>query len=304
MRVKSLILISIAMLAASPAHADQYFAVTPSGSSEMRFGENPGQVVGKLSSRCIDLRWTVINSSTNELTCEAPLNFGQSLLGTMLMGNAYSTPPRRFFRFNVAEVNGISRVQGSGWMELQMAFGQVKRTEFSGAQFHNNILAFMATAGGKYPVGTTFPNHAAMGTQIENVVQGKNVYFRVTQIDSGSAAERAGIKSGDMVSAIAGKSFKNFDDYLDATAKAAKKPTYEVSIFREGNPIKLSVERAFRPVWNEAVTPVVNSATGPGPGSSAPLSIADELTKLQKLKESGILTEDEFLAQKKKLLGQ
>lgn len=303
MRVPFLAATTIAILATSPAQADEYFAVTPSGASEMRFGEKPVVVIGKLSSRCIDLKWTVISSSTNELVCEAPLNFGQSLLGTMMMGNAYSTPPRRFFRFNVAEVNGISRVQGSGWMELQMAFGQVKRTDFSGAQFHNNIVGFMVNAGGKYPVGTTFPNHAAMGTQVENVVQGKNIYFRITKIDADSAAERAGMKTGDLVSAIAGKSFKTFDDYLDATAKASKKPTYEVLTYRDGKPIKLTMDRAFRAAWIEAVTPSVDVAAVPTPLINTPLSVADELTKLLKLKDSGILTEAEFEAQKKKLLG-
>lgn len=112
----------------SPALADKFFAVTPSGSAEMLFAENPPTVVGKLSSKCIDSHWTVVTSSSNELGCEAPLNMGQSVLGQMLMGNSYSTPPRRFFRFNVIEVNGISRAQASGWIELQMAFGQVKRT--------------------------------------------------------------------------------------------------------------------------------------------------------------------------------
>lgn len=35
-----------------------------------------------------------------------------------------------------------------------------------------------------------------------------------------------------------------------------------------------------------------------------PVSIADELIKLKKLKDDGVLTEEEFQAQKKKLLGQ
>src|SRR5688572_9758911 len=106
------------MVVATPALADEYFAVTPSGAAEMLFQGKPQKVIGELSSKCIDVRWTVISSNPNELVCEAPLNMGQSVLGQMLLGNSYSTPPRRFFRFNVADVNGISRVQASGWMEL------------------------------------------------------------------------------------------------------------------------------------------------------------------------------------------
>ena len=162
--MKKMHIVAVMALAVStPAFADKMFAVTPSGAAEMLFPESPTVVIGKLSSKCIDARWKVISSSSNEVVCEAPMNFGQSLLGTMLLGNSYSTPPRRFFRFNVAEVKGISRVQASGWMELQMAFGQMRRTDFSGADFQNSILAFMESAGGKLPVGTTFPNHVVMG---------------------------------------------------------------------------------------------------------------------------------------------
>ena len=116
----------------SPAQADKYFAVTPSGATEALFPDKPQVISGKIAGRCMDLKWAVVNSTPNDVTCEAPLDMGQSILGQMLMGNSYSTPPRRFYRFGIAEINGISRVQAAGWMELQWAFGQVKRNEFTG----------------------------------------------------------------------------------------------------------------------------------------------------------------------------
>jgi hypothetical protein len=39
------------------------------------------------------------------------------------------------------------------------------------------------------------------------------------------------------------------------------------------------------------------------PGAAAPASVADELAKLAKLRDAGALTDDEFAAQKAKLLG-
>ncbi len=42
----------------------------------------------------------------------------------------------------------------------------------------------------------------------------------------------------------------------------------------------------------------------PGSTSTAPVSVADELTKLAALRDSGVLTEEEFSAQKARLLGQ
>jgi hypothetical protein len=293
----------VACVQSAPAFADKIFAVTPSGQTEMLFPDKPDAVVGELSAKCIDVKWTVISSGSNQVVCEAPLNFGQSLLGQMLMGNSYSTPPHRYFRFNIAEINGISRVQASGWVELQMAFGQTKRTDFSGASFHNGMMNFMAAAGGKYPPGTSFPNHAALGVDVADVTEGKYVAFRITKIYPDSVAAKAGFQVGDVVEQIAGKRFKNADDYLDATAKAAETSTYPVEISRDGKRMTVTAERSFRP----AITEQVIAKADPIPAPAAPpqsVSVADEIAKLAKLKDEGLLTEAEFDAQKKKLLGE
>jgi hypothetical protein len=302
--MRKLSCIAAAVLAASPsaALADKYFAVTPSGATEMLFPDKPQIVSGKISSRCIDLHWTVTSSTSNEVTCEAPLNFGQSVLGQMLMGNSYSTPPRRFFRFSVNEINDISRVQATGWMELQMAFGQMKRTDFSGPEFHNGAMNFLGSAGGKPPVGTTFPNHVLIGFDSDDTKMGDYQALRVTSIAPGMPAEKAGMKVGDVVSRIAGKRFKTSDAYLDATAKAAETTTYQVEVYRDGKPVMLSLERAFRPTWTEQV--VASAVADERPVQAATsMSVADELAKLAKLKADGVLTEAEFEAEKKRLLG-
>lgn len=295
---------ALMLVAAVPASADEYLAVTPTGMAETLFPEKAPGAIGKLTSKCIDARWTVISSSQTELVCEAPMNFGQTLLGQMLMGNSYSTPPRRFFRFNIAEISGVSRVQASGWMELQMAFGQIKRTDFSGPEFQNSMMSFMVAAGGKYPVGTSFPNHVALGVQADEVRQGKSVGLRITSMETDSAAAAAGLQVGDVVTQIAGKQFKDAGDYLDATAKAAKSETYEVRFVRDGKPLTARVARAFRPSITEAVVAAAEpvSPSSIPQAASAQLSIADELAKLAKLKDQGLLTDAEFQAQKKKLL--
>jgi membrane-associated protease RseP (regulator of RpoE activity) len=293
----------IASIQSAPALANKYFAVTPSGGTEMLFPDKPDVVVGQLSAKCIDIKWTVVSSGSNQVVCETPLNTGQSILGQMLLGNSYSTPPHRYFRFNIANVNGVSRVQASGWMELQMAFGQTKRTDFSGASFHNGMMNFMAAAGGKYPPGTTFPNHAALGVDVEDVTEGKYTAFRITKIYPGSVAETAGLQVGDVVEEISGKRFKNADDYLDATAKAAETPTYPVEITRGGKRTTLTAARSFRPAVTEQVVAKADPAPTP-PVAAEPVSIADEIGKLAKLRDQGLITEAEFEAQKKKLLGE
>lgn len=301
---RALVAAVLAAVATSPAIADKFLAVTPSGAAEMLFPDRPPVVVGSLSSKCIDAHWTVTSSTATELVCEAPMNFGQSLLGTLAMGNSYSTPPRRFFRFNVAEINGISRVQASGWMELQMAFGQMRRTDFSGPEFQNNVLGFMAAAGGKYPTGTTFPNHVVMGVALEDGPIAGGLH--VKSIDPGSSADKAGVRVGDVITSIAGKHFKNVNQILDADAKAAETSTYPIELTRDGHSMKLVLDRAFRPPFAETVAPRAE------PVSASPTSIAqqpnltgtaDELAKLASLRDKGIITADEFTAQKKKLLG-
>lgn len=297
---KTLIAVA-AIMTPSAAWADKMFAVTPTGTAEMVFSAGAQTTVSALSSKCIDTRWTVISSTPAEVICEAPLNMGQSVLGQALLGNSYSTPPRRFFRFNVTEINGLSRVQASGWMELQMAFGQTRRTDFTGPEFQNSIFNFMGAAGGQFPAGTTFPNHVVLGFKPSDVSLGAYHGMRIDELAEGSAAAKAGLRVGDVVTAISGKRFKKSDDYLDATAQAAEKPTYAVEYIRDGEKMTATLERQFRP----AITQIIAAHTSaPVSVSAAPSSIADELAKLAKLRETGILTDAEFQAQKRKLLAQ
>jgi predicted metalloprotease with PDZ domain len=163
-------------------------------------------------------------------------------------------------------------------------------------------MQFMAAAGGKYPLGTTFPNHAALGVKTEDVQDGKFWDLRVTEVEPDSVAAKAGIQVGDVVDEIAGKRFKNTNDYLDVTAKAAAASTYPVEFTRDGKVMTVTVQTAFRP----AITDQVVAKAEPAPTQVAPaqpLSVADEIAKLAKLKDEGLLTQVEFDAQKKKLLG-
>jgi len=302
MRSKIALCFIMVTMAASPAWADKLFAVTPSGAAEMLFSDSAQATVSTLSSKCIDASWTVISSGPTEVICEARLNMGQSVLGQALLGNSYSTPPRRFFRFNIAEINGFSRVQASGWMELQMAFGQIRRTDFAGPEFQNSIFNFMGAAGGQFPVGTTFPNHVVLGFRPADVPLGAYRGMRITELGEGSAAAKAGLKVGDVVTAIGGKRFKNQDDYLDATAQAAERPTYVVEFLREGQKMTATLERQFRPAISQMIA--AKAATHSAPTAMLNNSVADELAKLAKLHETGILTDTEFEAQKHKLLAQ
>lgn len=251
----------------------------------------------------MDMRWTVTSTSANEVICEAPLSTGQSIMGQLLLGNSYSTAPRRFFRFNVIETAGVSRVQAAGWMETQMAFGQMKRVDFAGAPFHNGMMGFMTGAGGRFPMGTTFPHHVVMGFNGKNIQHGRYVAVRVEEVLPNTPAARAGLQPADVITRIAGKRFKNDDEYLETLERAAKSPTYTIEVERNGSATSMTLDREFRPAYAEVVAPKPLNAIA-NAESSPTVSVADELQKLVKLKEQGILTQAEFDAQKAKLLSR
>lgn len=303
MAIRTLIFLLGFIVLPLSASGSQLFAVTPSGSPEAVFPGKASVAVSRLSSKCMDVQWTVVSSSNTEVVCESPLSTGQSIMGQMLLGNSYSTPPRRFFRFNVSELSGVSRVQASGWMETQMAFGQMQRAPFSGVDFHNNIMNFLIVAGGTFPAGTTFPNHAVLGVMGKIAPRGRDSVYEVAEVTAGGAADRAGLKAGDVISSVAGKKFRSDSDFLDRLGRATKAPTYPIEVTRNGSELSLTVEREYRPT----ATQIASLAEEPAAVAASvgqPISVADELTKLLKLKEQGILTQAEFDSQKSKLLGE
>lgn len=291
-----------ALLVAPSAFAGKFFAVTPSGKAEANFSGSAEETSNAIASKCMDATWSVVKTSEQEVVCESPLTTGRQLLAQMAMGNAYSTPPRRFFKFNIVEMGGISRVQSGGWIETQMPFGQVQKVDLAGPDFHNSMINFLQSSGGKLPIGTTFPNHAVMGFDAAMAMSGKYVVIQVTSVNPHTAAERAGILPNDTVTSIAGRKFKNIEEYYEAIERAAQTSTYPIEILRNSEKMTLTVDREFKPAITETAASKASASVASEAKPSN--SIADELAKLLKLKEQGVLSAAEFDAQKKKLLAQ
>ena len=67
----------------------------------------------------------------------------------------------------------------------------------------------------------------------------------------------------------------------------------------------VSVRAQLAPILKRGGVPLIGEETSPAATqTSAPLSVADELAKLASLRNDGVLTEEEFAAQKAKLLTQ
>lgn len=295
---------AIALGTSAPAAADEFYAVTPSGRAEAYFDMPVVQTSDLLANKCIDLGWTVVSTTETIVTCQAPMSLGQSILASLAIGNQYSTPPVMFYRFNLAGSGTSTRVQVNGWIETQMAFGQVRHEDLAGAPFYNGAMDFFEAAGGRWPPGTRFPNHAWIGVHFDPSGVAQKV-ARIEEVDPDGPADRAGLMVGDVVTRIAGKKIKDGGDLLDALAKAHKSATYRVDYTRSGKSNSVTIDRVERsPIGGPPIDLTVAEAASPPAPSSAPLSVADEIAKLAKLRDNGILTDDEFDSEKAKLLAK
>lgn len=292
-----------ALFVAAPVCADEPFAVTPSGATEAFFGMSVQETSDHLANKCLDLGWTMVSSTETTVVCEVPVSFGNRLLSA-LAGPRYATPPRQYFRFNLAGARGYTRVQASSWQEIQTAFGQTQRTDLQSENYHNNVMGFFVQVGGLYPPDTQFPNHASMETGYE-FVEAPRKGMLLSEVEPAGPLGRAGLKDGDVVTRIAGERIEDNNDVSDGLHKAIKAGTFEVEYYRGSEKKMASVLREFR------------AASGPLPELTAAaskeqlaattivqnqFSVAEELARFASLREQGVLTEAEFQAQKAKLL--
>lgn len=295
------------LFASAPAWADEPYAVTPSGNTEAIFDLPLQQASDRMANACLDQGWTMIESSSTMVVCEPPMNFGQSLLASLAIGNQYSTPPRTFYRFNLAGLGGSTRVQVSAWVETQMAFGQVRRMELATDKYHNSAMGFFRNVGARYPAGTSYPNHAYAGFESLSLpVQSPEDGLRIVQIVQGSATEEAGLQVGDVVTRVSRERVKNQFDLMDGMRKAIKSLTYEVEFYRGRAKQKVTLERRHRAVEvapDPSTLLAAQVAASPAIQAIMPLSVADELSKFAKLHQDGVLSDEEFNAQKARLLG-
>ncbi|GAA5056717.1 hypothetical protein GCM10023208_21540 [Erythrobacter westpacificensis] len=295
---------AICLMVPAQAMADEPFAVTPSGSTEAYFPMEVVETSDHLANQCLDLGWTMISSTDTTVVCEVPMSFGSRLLSA-LAGPSYATPPRQYFRFNMAGVQGYTRVQATAWQEQQTAFGQTQQTELASENFHNGVMGFFQNVGGIFPPNTQFPNHAAIDVEYEYVEEPREGMLIVTAYEGGVFA-RAGLQTGDIVHRIAGERIKDENDTSDGLHKAIRENSFEVQYYRGGDRHEVSVPTEFRePIGPLPEREFVNGAAQPVQSTTIvqnQLSVAEELARFAELRDQGVLTEEEFQAQKARLL--
>ncbi len=305
MQIKSLA-IALALstsIIASQALADEPFALTPSGATESYFDLSVIETSDLLANKCVDVGWTMMSSTETMVVCEAPVSTGTAILAA-LAGPRYATPPRQYFRFNLAGYQGFTRAQVSSWQETQTAFGQTQRTDLGNDNFHNGVMAFFKSIGGIFPPNTQFPNHASMMVDYE-FVESPERGMLVSNVNPDGPFARAGIREGDIVTRMGRERIKGENDVSDGLHKAIKGDTFDVEFYRSGDKMKVAVPVEFRP---DAGPLPETTRVDESPAATSTtivqneMSVAEELAKFAALRDQGILTEEEFAAQKAKLL--
>lgn len=248
------VVLSALLLAPSVAWAGKEMrAVTPSGLPDMKFkGISAADASGKLANSCMDNGLTVTANSPSEVICQAPMNAAKSALAQLLIGNSHSTTPSQFIKFSLAAIGGDVRVQASAWIETQMAFGQTRRQPLANDDAHNTLMAFMEGAEAVFLPGTSFPNYIylGIGPYDEQIIKfkGRDVAgARISSLEEGTTLKIAGAQMGDVLVAINGKTFNNYDQFLKRLLGITVGQQVTFDLIRGGQPITISGAAGYRP---------------------------------------------------------
>lgn len=210
-----------------PAMADTAEPKTPTGGPEAVFqSATPAEVSSKIASACFDQKWDVLSQSEFLVECSHG-NF-RGWANIMLAGN---DDVRGVVTFSIAKFESGARVRAAGRYEVSNAFGQISRESVVDDE-PDRYQIVLLKAGGAFPPGTTFDgNWLGIYGFIYSGLTGK-VGFTIAFVDEGSPAALAGLRPGDSIRRVNGKSFKTKEGF---TEKVNAVPT--------GSPIQLTFQR-------------------------------------------------------------
>lgn len=154
MRVSRPIAAMIGLLAITAASAAE-------GPTDAYFAEEPNAVSARLADMCMDRQYLVVEQDEHHVLCSKETSGLKGILAQVLIGNAYSTTPVIKMRFALARGRANTRVQASGWIETQMAFGQMRQIPLDGRKQQGELMAALISAGGsEFPVAVPAPASA------------------------------------------------------------------------------------------------------------------------------------------------
>ena len=83
-------------------------------------------------------------------------------------------------------------------------------------------------------------SRSKLGIRIQDLEEGSGV--KVLDVEEGSAAEKAGLKKDDVITAVGDAKVENTDDAREELHKNAGKPSYSIEAKRNGSPMKFDIK--------------------------------------------------------------
>jgi hypothetical protein len=240
--------IAISVVSTPVLAADKFFQ-TPSGQPEVTFKDTSlGDAASKVANNCMNAGWMIASQGSNQVVCEIRMDLMRSALTQVLIGNSYSTTPRSFVRVSMAQVGADVRAQANAWVETQMAFGQMRQQPYDDANTFNRLMNFLASAGGSLTPGSRRQGVLVGFAAQPEAIGGDKVALNVNLVGKGTPAEKSGLRIGDRIFKVNGKSIKSMDDFIGKVGKVSYGAMYPLLITRDGAEQTLMLEARPWPV--------------------------------------------------------
>jgi hypothetical protein len=278
---------------------------TPSGRPEAVFVNTTAEdASNKIATFCAKQGWTPSRQSM-QVTCEFKINGFAQALTNALTAPRYATSVRHFISFNLIQDGRQTLSQARQYQSFTTAFGQYNETEIANDDAFNGSIGVMVAAGAVLPIGTRFRNKPWWGIGFSPSANDKSP-LKIEYFYDKSPAENAGLKPSDEIVAINGKKCKNIKQCFKISDSINIGNNITVSVIRDNKLYEFSWIATKRPDVTELEgcnDICLGSFEEPETNSLESPSLVTEMERLNSLKEKGILTEQEFQAAKRKILG-
>lgn len=140
------ILLSIGLLLALSGCAtqDELRKETVSGYPEIILkNKSIDKVKENIMNKCSSKGALVQDVQSHSVLCGKVLDGNDEFWARLLVGNSYSTTPERKVRFMIFPSGKDVRVTAQEWIETQMPFGQLRKTEMTGNNQRNDMQEFL-----------------------------------------------------------------------------------------------------------------------------------------------------------------
>lgn len=238
--------IVIGACASAPTETLQFS--TASGRPEAIFmTADVSEAAGQVASGCMNAGMTVVSNNGYQVTCEVAMSMTQSVMTQLVIDNSYSTTPRQFIQFNLADTGEAVRVQATGWVETQMAFGQMQRMPTDQTvNWRNQVQQMLFAVGGVPSSGTVDSSKKPrIGFQMAELgvdgSAGNSGAVFVSGVFPEGPAGAAGLRVCDRIESVNGTKIVNSAGYALEVSKASDGVPFKFIVDRDGEKLEFEI---------------------------------------------------------------